>query len=347
MSLSYYHYILIKNELFDTNLRISIRVKSTTCKFIQWKSYLVRRPKKWRGLRDDKEQRELVDFQSGSVFSRYYCQDEFDPGVIMETTIPTKDIKEGLSEFLEDENTMRIRIQWDYNYQLFQSTFHQYDDVYKYQNQQMRLEIDTLNEKLRSLELLLEGERGQNNEDAMKLRTLTVNDPNSIDFLPITRSPSPVPLHLRRIPGNPSRSPSPRRNTGRKLSVSQFSLDGTLLSKNSSPHTNKAVFRRGNSTYAESTEPSPVIITNNGSNYTNNNNNNDSSSPCASQGSPSPSTPPPLIVGPQRFGISPPLKKVFESFKAFSIVVCRKYFELQENIPTIPTAHLHKQRRSS
>ncbi len=59
---------------------------------MQWRSFLVRRSKRWRGLREEREQLELVDFQSGNLFSRYYFQDESDQGVMMETTLPTKEV---------------------------------------------------------------------------------------------------------------------------------------------------------------------------------------------------------------------------------------------------------------
>ena len=47
-------------------------------------------------------------------------------------------IREGLSEFLEEGNLLRVRIQWDYVHQLFQATIHQYDEVVRHHNVQMR-----------------------------------------------------------------------------------------------------------------------------------------------------------------------------------------------------------------
>ena len=64
-----------------------------SCRFVQWRSFLVRHSKRWRGHREEREQLELVDFQSGNLFSRYYFQDESDQGVMMETTLPTKEVK--------------------------------------------------------------------------------------------------------------------------------------------------------------------------------------------------------------------------------------------------------------
>ena len=48
-------------------------------------------------------------------------------------------IKDGTNEFLEEgTNMLKVRIQWEYNHQLFQSTYNQYDEIAKFHNQQMR-----------------------------------------------------------------------------------------------------------------------------------------------------------------------------------------------------------------
>jgi hypothetical protein len=62
-------------------------------RFVQWRSFLVRRSRRWRGHRDDREQVELVEFQPGTIYKFYYSQDESDQGVIMETNLPTKDVR--------------------------------------------------------------------------------------------------------------------------------------------------------------------------------------------------------------------------------------------------------------
>ena len=61
---------------------------------MQWRSFLVRRSRRWRGHRDDREQMELVEFQPGTIYKFYYSQDESDQGVIMETNLPTKDVRQ-------------------------------------------------------------------------------------------------------------------------------------------------------------------------------------------------------------------------------------------------------------
>lgn len=47
-------------------------------------------------------------------------------------------IREGLSEFLDSGGGIRVRIQWEHNYLLFQATFNQYDEVARFHNIQMR-----------------------------------------------------------------------------------------------------------------------------------------------------------------------------------------------------------------
>ena len=53
---------------------------------------MVRRSKRWRGVRDDKEQLELVEFQPGTIYKHYYTLDDADPGMMMETNIATKEV---------------------------------------------------------------------------------------------------------------------------------------------------------------------------------------------------------------------------------------------------------------
>ena len=93
-------------------------------RLIQWRAFLVRKSKRWPGLRDPRQQLEMVEFLPGIQFSHYYAQEETDTGVMMETMVPTKDVNDGISEFLED-GSLRERIVWKLNMQLFQSTYHQ------------------------------------------------------------------------------------------------------------------------------------------------------------------------------------------------------------------------------
>jgi len=63
-------------------------------RFVQWRAFMVRRSRRWRGYRDDREQLESVEFQPGTSYKFYYTQDEADQGVIMETNLPTKDVSQ-------------------------------------------------------------------------------------------------------------------------------------------------------------------------------------------------------------------------------------------------------------
>ena len=60
----------------------------------------------------------------------FYFQEETDTGVMMETIVPTKEIKDGVNEFL-DNGRIRVSIVWRVNLQLFQSTYHQFDEIYR------------------------------------------------------------------------------------------------------------------------------------------------------------------------------------------------------------------------
>ena len=93
-----------------------------------------------------------------SFFRYYYAEDDSDPGIVMETTVSSKDvnekmcteigtyyhkstllqIREGLSEFVDQDGGLKVRIQWELNYLLFQATFSQNDEVARFHNIQMR-----------------------------------------------------------------------------------------------------------------------------------------------------------------------------------------------------------------
>ena len=53
---------------------------------------MVRRSKRWRGVRDDREQLELVEFQPGTIYKYYYTLEDSDPGIMMETNLATKEV---------------------------------------------------------------------------------------------------------------------------------------------------------------------------------------------------------------------------------------------------------------
>ena len=63
-------------------------------RFVQWRAFMIRRSKRWRGVRDDKEQLEFVEFQPGTIYKYYYTLEESDPGIMMETNLATKEVSE-------------------------------------------------------------------------------------------------------------------------------------------------------------------------------------------------------------------------------------------------------------
>ena len=57
-------------------------------------------------------------------------------------------IREGVNEFLEEGNLLRVRVQWELVRQMFQATVHQYDEVVRHHNVQMRAEIAALRDQV-------------------------------------------------------------------------------------------------------------------------------------------------------------------------------------------------------
>ena len=53
---------------------------------------MIRRSKRWRGVRDDREQLECVEFQPGNIYKYYYTLEDSDPGIMMETNLATKEV---------------------------------------------------------------------------------------------------------------------------------------------------------------------------------------------------------------------------------------------------------------
>ncbi|XP_077292856.1 uncharacterized protein LOC143915909 [Arctopsyche grandis] len=88
----------------------------------------------------------------GVPFSHYYAQENSDEGIIMETDVTVKEIREPGCPYLTDKSQLRVQIEWDESYLLFQATYHKYDDVCRIHNFQMRREIATLQAENYSLE---------------------------------------------------------------------------------------------------------------------------------------------------------------------------------------------------
>ncbi|XP_014259022.2 uncharacterized protein LOC106672250 [Cimex lectularius] len=80
----------------------------------------------------------------GAPFSHYYAQDASDEGIIMETDIGIKELREPGCPYLTDKGQLKVQVEWEESFLLFQSTYHKYDDVSRIHNQQMRKEIHAL-----------------------------------------------------------------------------------------------------------------------------------------------------------------------------------------------------------
>ena len=68
---------------------------------------MVRRSKRWRGVRDDKEQLDFVEFQPGTIYKHYYTLEDSDPGMMMETNIATKEVSPVVVELDEIYTELR------------------------------------------------------------------------------------------------------------------------------------------------------------------------------------------------------------------------------------------------
>ena len=84
-------------------------------RFVQWRAFMVRRSKRWRGVRDDKEQLELVEFQPGTIYKHYYTLEDFDPGMMMETNIATKEVSHVVLKFDPIYTLLRRKLETSMN----------------------------------------------------------------------------------------------------------------------------------------------------------------------------------------------------------------------------------------
>nr|XP_018908729.1 PREDICTED: uncharacterized protein LOC109038201 [Bemisia tabaci] len=88
----------------------------------------------------------------GAPFSHYYAQEVSDEGIIIETDISIKELREPGCPYLTAKGQLRVQVEWADSYLLFQATYHKYDDVTRLHCQQMRREITALQAENYSLE---------------------------------------------------------------------------------------------------------------------------------------------------------------------------------------------------
>ncbi|XP_034246169.1 uncharacterized protein LOC117648081 [Thrips palmi] len=88
----------------------------------------------------------------GAPFSHYYQQEPSDEGIIMETDLTVKALRDPGCEYLAEKGQLRVQVEWEESHMLFQATYHKYDDVSRVHNIQMRREIVALQAENYSLE---------------------------------------------------------------------------------------------------------------------------------------------------------------------------------------------------
>lgn len=88
----------------------------------------------------------------GAPFSHYYQQEPTDEGIIMETDLTVKALRDPGCEYLAEKGQLRVQVEWEESHMLFQATYHKYDDVSRVHNIQMRREIVALQAENYSLE---------------------------------------------------------------------------------------------------------------------------------------------------------------------------------------------------
>ncbi|XP_065341900.1 uncharacterized protein LOC135940777 [Cloeon dipterum] len=142
---------LVTSDLHGDTLRFHIvfkdihNVPRNHLRYVSWSSYIMRFPP------DDSSPPEPVALE-GSPFSHYYAQDTSDEGIMMETEVPVKEMRVPDCEYFSDRSQVRLQLEWEDSYLLFQSTYHKYDDVTRVHNYQMRREINALQAENYSLE---------------------------------------------------------------------------------------------------------------------------------------------------------------------------------------------------
>ncbi|KAK6624912.1 hypothetical protein RUM44_011776 [Polyplax serrata] len=88
----------------------------------------------------------------GAPFSHYYAQENADDGIIIETDVAIKELKDLAASPLSERSQIRIQVEWCESYLLFQANYHKYDDVCRTHGYQMRKEISALQAENYTLE---------------------------------------------------------------------------------------------------------------------------------------------------------------------------------------------------
>ncbi|CAH1779752.1 unnamed protein product [Owenia fusiformis] len=93
----------------------------------------------------------------GSPFSNYYAQHESDEGYEMQVDIPTIDINDPESLYLDGDNKMTFHIEWKDSHLLYHAKYHRHDDITATHKHQMTKEIMALQAENHALEKQVHG----------------------------------------------------------------------------------------------------------------------------------------------------------------------------------------------
>ncbi|CAN8024874.1 unnamed protein product [Ixodes persulcatus] len=113
-------------------------------RYVAWNAYLIRR-------QPGSGARESV-LALRAPHSSYYVQDGMDVGVVMETDVTVREVRESASMYLDGSGSLTVHVEWLDSQLLFGSTYHKYDDIARTQCHQMKREIAALQAENYNLE---------------------------------------------------------------------------------------------------------------------------------------------------------------------------------------------------
>lgn len=113
-------------------------------RYVAWNAYLIRR-QPGSGARESV----LV---LRAPHSSYCVQDGMDVGVVMETDVTVREIRESAGMYLDGSGNLTVHVEWLDSQLLFGSTYHKYDDIARTQCHQMKREIAALQAENYNLE---------------------------------------------------------------------------------------------------------------------------------------------------------------------------------------------------
>ncbi|XP_064466638.1 uncharacterized protein LOC135377855 [Ornithodoros turicata] len=132
---------VVRLKLFYADLH---HVPRGHLRYVAWNAYLIRRD-------PDSGARESV-LAVHAPHSCYYVQDGMDVGVVMDTDVSVREIRESASMYLDSSGHLTVHVEWLDSQLLFGATYHKYDDIARLQCHQMKREISALQAENYNLE---------------------------------------------------------------------------------------------------------------------------------------------------------------------------------------------------